>query len=369
MALTTGSVTIHGASTSAVIQITNDTLGLALASGFQSLTAGALFSSSAAYSPSTAAFAASENGLTGGVVVSGSTSTVLGGDNSPLFFIGSSNAEIVAGNANDVIVAQTGADTIAAGGGNNLIDLGTGTSTVFSDGNDTILSGTGGAVVFAGTSDQSSITGTGSMTVYAASGGLNYVQQGSVGATFISNASGVAINVTGGSGAETLYGASGATLTVSNSTSNNVFVANDSTHGGVSGSVVMNGSSATGGSQFWAGSGNATLIGGVGNDTLVAGFGSATMTGAGGSNEFDFFTVQGGSNTQVTITDFNASDTLKLFGYGTSAAAVAFSSAATVGSSPVITLSDQTSITLSGFSKTQLTQNEIISTAPTTTTT
>ena len=122
-------------------------------------------------------------------------------------------------------------------------------------------------------------------------------------------------------GADTFYGAGGAHFNITSTVSGNAFVLNDSTHGGVGTNQTadFNGSLASGGNQFWAGSGNATLIGGTGTDTLVAGAGASTITGGSGAfNYFDFFATNSGAN--VTITDFGSAsgNLLTFFNYGAS---------------------------------------------------
>ncbi len=347
MALSTGSFTVHGASSVTSFNLTTDGSSLVVASSVAGLTANEILTTAMPlYVGSSAAFVAVGPSLGNAAVLSTAPTTVLGADGTNVFFSDVSSSLVLTGNGNDTVIAPSGNDTIDPGAGNNVLYLGSGTASVNSAGTDTIFAGTGAETV--NVSSSASINaGTGGLSILGA--GANVTVNGANGA------------------AVTIYGGSGSTAYVSGSAANNVFVANDSTKGASGGSVVFNGASATGGSQFWAGSGNATLIGGSGNDTLVAGQGASTMTGAGGTNEFDFFTVQGGSNTSAAITDFEtagASDSIKLFNYGTSAAATAFSSAAQVGSNTVITLSDSSTITLLNFSKSNLTASEILSTPP-----
>ena len=182
-------------------------------------------------------------------------------------------------------------------------------------------------------------------------GGINYMQSG--GTLLLNAQAGETDTISAASGGpDTVYGASGSTVLYSGSTGNNVFVANDPTHG-EGGSVDFNAGTTTVGNQFWAGSGNATLIGGTGVDTIVAGNGMSTLTGGSGSaNYFDLFSVNGGSGTNVTITDFNAAsgNSITLFNYGASGAAYAIDNQAQQpnGTGTLITLSDKSTILLQG---------------------
>ncbi len=191
---------------------------------------------------------------------------------------------------------------------------------------------------------------------------------------------GTVVNLSGGSvrfiadsgsgtvsgGVDTIYGGSGAVMTLTSSGHNNILVANEARliDGG---SIVLDGSQANGGNQFWAGSGNATLIGGLGIDTLAAGTGHSTLTGgSGAANMFAFFTVQGGSGAEATITDFAAAsgNQILLFDYGASGVATALSSAQQVGNDTQMTLSDGTQIVLSNFQKSDLNAADFAYTTP-----
>jgi Ca2+-binding RTX toxin-like protein len=124
-----------------------------------------------------------------------------------------------------------------------------------------------------------------------------------------------AVYATAGAGNETITGAGGSPdgFSVAGSTGNNTFV---------------------------AGSGNDTLIAGAGADTLVGGTGHALMVSGSGA---DVFAFQFGSGGADTITGFKSTDTLQLTGFGITALP-----ATTSGGSTVISLSDGTTITLSG---------------------
>ena len=386
MAIATGSVTVTSGSGSFAVTLTNDATGLTLASGFQSTAAAFVATAPGFYAASSSPgpiVALNNLGFVG--FSASAASTVIGGDGTNVFFGGGSGASVVTtGDGNDTVVTGAGNDTVALGTGSNQYYLGTGSVSVESAGNDLIQGGVGAATVnvngantdaptiyggpgaltiddqvgttlsvvggnatsvFGASSGVTTVDGSDAMTVFAGSGGVQYAQLGSVGATFVGNGGNVTVN--GGAAVETLYGASGSVISLIGSTANNVFAANQTTFGGSGGSVTFDGSEASGGNQFWAGSGNASLIGGTGNDTLVGGTGFATLTGGAGANEFDKFASPGASAT-LTVTDFDtagASDVVKLFGYSSAQQTV-------VAGSDTIKLSDGSSITLQGYNST-----------------
>ena len=402
MTTTTGSVTIMGSSgVNASFTVTNDAFGLSLASSFQSMvatleTAPGGFYAYPATGPGSAFLAldGDPNNL-GEVGVAGpqGSSTLLGGDGTSFVYTGpitgSAAALIVGGSGNDTVLSGIGNDTMALGTGNNGYLVGV-NGVVDSQGTDTIVGGVGttdvsvsGSNSVVATSDISgsqlnlddsmgtgttvyvynnasiigasgsvtTINAAGPATVTAGMGGINYMQSG--GTLLLNAQAGETDTISAASGGpDTVYGASGSTVLYSGSTGNNVFVANDPTHG-EGGSVDFNAGTTTVGNQFWAGSGNATLIGGTGVDTIVAGNGMSTLTGGSGSaNYFDLFSVNGGSGTNVTITDFNAAsgNSITLFNYGASGAAYAIDNQAQQpnGTGTLITLSDKSTILLQG---------------------
>ncbi len=401
MATSTGSFTISGGSgISSVLSVTNDAFGLALASSFQSLTAQLASTPNSFYTFSSgSSFLAAENGLGyTGIAAPAGAVTVLGADGTNLVYNGpiassdsGDTAVIVGGNGNDTISTGAGSATVAAGTGHNGIVIGE-NGLVDSAGTDTVIAGLGSTTVnvsgtgsFIASSEipgstlvvndasgtnatiyavnattvtgasvgPTTIDGYGPVTVDAGAGGTQYSQFG--GTLRLYGLSGETDNIAAtGGGPDTLYGASGTVINLTGSTANNIFVGNDTNHGG-SGSVDFNASGDTGGNAFWAGSGNTTLIGGTGTDTLVAGAGSATITGgSGASNYFDFFSSNGGSNTKVTINDFGAAsgNSITLFGYGLSGVSAALasqvqeSSSYSQGQGTLITLNDGSTIFL-----------------------
>lgn len=325
MPASTGNVTVRSAdSTIHTVAVTTDSSGLALASSFSSITA--LFASTAGVytlGSSDAGYFAAGNGagsigLTIDALATGSSfAAVLVGDSSTLNFSGSVATGIVSGDGNDTISVVGAADTIHAGTGSNTISVSGsgGIANVYTVGFDTVTGDSSTAINV----DNDAKSGAGS-AVAQIFGGSASVE---------------------GSGTTIVYGGSGA-FVYDTGAGNNVFVANDLKH--PAGNAFFIAPDATGNNQFWAGSGNASLIGGLGNDTLVAGTGNATMTGGSGANEFAVFN-DGTNSANVTISDFgsSASNYLSFFNFGSSAIA----QQATLGTDTVLKLTNGTTITLS----------------------
>ena len=402
MAVFTANVTITGSTgSSAGLTITSGTdgFGSALASTFASsipsLVTQLVSTPSTFYTlaPGSSFLVVEDNLGFAGIIGKNGSSNVLVGDGTSFAYFGptsgSASGSIVGGSGNDVFSSGIGNDTVALGGGSNFVFDNAG--IIDSAGNNDTVEGGSGAVIVTITGSNSyakdehlggsmtvhdesgtnttvfsgnntvvygaSVSGTtidvgGNTTVFAGSGGTTFLQ--SAGAFVLNGSAGETDNITvSGGGPDTLYGASGAVINLTSTIPGNVFVANDPTHT-VGGAVSLNGANASGGNQFWAGSGNATLIGGAGTDTMVAGHGASTLTGgSGASNYFDLFASNGGSNTNVTITDFGAAagNKITLFNYGASqvAAAIAESQVQTGTGQTVLNLSDGTKITLQGY--------------------
>ena len=93
--------------------------------------------------------------------------------------------------------------------------------------------------------------------------------------------------------------------------------------------------------------------------------------GSGAANEFDLFSVNGGSNTHVTINDFGsaAGNVITLFGYGASGVNYALShqaqtpTSATQTAGTMIALSDNSTIFLKGVNS-SLTSSSFRSSEP-----
>ncbi len=259
---------------------------------------------------------------TGGqaVVVSGTTAGTITG-------LATATDEVLVGNqANDTINAAGGSGTIVAGNGANIIHLNGADASTQPGGSQQIFTGTG--------SDTISMFG-GQVTVQAETGGS------------------VTVKVLGGN--DTIsFGSGGDTAVVSGTAT---------ITSGAAGTVFTAGTTTTTTASVIAGSGNSTLIGGKGNDTFAGGSGSTSMTGgtkatlfiggtgsdtmtastvAGSSAVFDFNSVLGGGSH--TITNFVASDTINLIGYAGQTPVEQV-----VGGNTIITLGDNTTITLTGY--------------------
>ncbi len=338
------------------------------------------------------------------VIDNDASSTVVVGDGDDLTYSGSSNALIIGGAGNDTVLSGSGSDTIALGGGSNQIYTGSGHSIVYSQGADLVQAGSGndtvsvtgsnatinggygastldvddsagsgtvinvstGATVEGSSSSVTTINAYGDTTVHGGAGGTLYNEQNG---TLKFVGLGGSVTVTGGpaAGNDTLYGASGSNVVLASQAHNNVFVANDPNYG-ADGNVTLDGGMADGGNQFWAGSGNASLIGGTGGDTMVGGTGNATMVGGIGSatNYFDLFASQSGASTDVTIENFGAvaANKLTLFEFGQAATSAALQNATQTGSGTVLHLDNGATIMLEGIEKSQLSAQNVFSTEP-----
>ena len=192
----------------------------------------------------------------------------------------------------------------------------------------------------------------GDMTISGGAGTTDAVQvAGSI--DFLGHGGVLMLTQNSGAAPDVLYGGSGASITLTGQVHGDTFVANDPTKVG-GGAVDFDGSQASGGNAFWAGSGNATLIGGAGADTLVGGAGASTLTGGGGGDQFDLFSIEGGSATAVTITDLGGSDTLNLFGYGSAGLQYALGHSQQVGADTKVLLQDGSTITLQNVQQASL---------------
>jgi Ca2+-binding RTX toxin-like protein len=276
-------------------------------------------------------------------VASAGSGTVAGGGGNDRIVIGGSSAgnwNITLGNGDDTVLATgTGTQIVNAGGGHNQIVLGAGPAQVQLGGDDTVSGGSGPATI-AGVGDTRAL-------VYGGSGDLTYIG-GSEAATIF-----------GGSGSDTFFGGSGPDIFHGGTAGNNLIMGGSGAatlYGGGNGDQLFAGSPT--GQVLHAAGGNETLTGGSGNDTFFGSAGNDTVRTGGGTDSFLFVNHQSGG-TEL-IVDFNtATEALTLQGYAAGEAANAFNTAKLVGgSSTVITLSDNTQITLQGI--TDLKQSNII---------
>jgi hypothetical protein len=238
----------------------------------------------------------------------------------------------------------TGAVVVGPGTTNGTI---TGASYVISDAPDASLTvSSSSAQVFAAPGD--TITASGADTLFgAASGGgaTNFISTGAnssiVGSTgdIAATASGANTTLIGGTGSSTF----------------SVTGANSLVVGGYSGNTNITLAETTGGSEIATNplpgeNGNlVATLSATGADTVIGGGGHSTITGGGGDDVFGF--VNGHAGGSETINGFTSSDTFAFGGYGYSSANVPTESYDTPGAtgSDVITLTDGTTITLTGI--------------------
>ncbi|WP_353861929.1 calcium-binding protein [Azospirillum formosense] len=236
------------------------------------------------------------NDVKGTTITTGTGSgTVIGGAGGQLLGTaasGNGRFNIYGGSGDDTVIAAAGNNTITSGSGNNIVAAFGGTNAIVS-------SGTSDTIIAAGGNNTIALTGSG--TVSAAAGN-NVIFGGSTSSMFV-----------GGSGNTTLLGGAG----------------ND---------TIFAGSSSTG-----------TLLasGGAGNDVIFAGKGTNALVGGDGRDLFVFSSVFGGGKS--VIADFKAgTDTLAITGYSGITASSVLNSATASSAGVVITLSDKTTILLSG---------------------
>ena len=274
------------------------------------------------------------------------------------------NWAVATGNGNDTIVAAGGGnDSIAAGGGTNNIQLGGGNDKILTTGFDIIQGGSGSATVsaLAGGHDRI-VAGSGNLDVNA-SGNAIVVMLAGTGSDTFTGASGIAIVhggtagnnlLTAGTGATTLFGGgSGDTLIAGGA--HQLLIAG-------SGAETLQGSAAgydrlrTGlGADSLAASGNYNvLVRGAGATSVT----SAVMSASGSHNEFLFVNAGKAGGGTDTITGFNSTDKVGLYGYAPGVIVNAVKSQTPLaGGSTTVTLTDNTKITFTGLSTQLTTQN------------
>ena len=248
------------------------------------------------------------------------------------------------------VAAAGGTNFISVGGaGSNLIAGGTGADSIIADGGGTISGGLGSNFIRTATSVGSSalikssgadqiFLGAGSATVAVASvASINAVG----GSAVVSQGSGSNVTMFGGSGTTTVFGGAGSALSYFSSMGigSMTFVAG-------SGSETVNGAGSSQSMVMFGGTGNDLLIGGSGADTIIAGSSASTISGGAGADLFEVLASNGGAAASAVITDFSASDTLLINGYGASAAQITNNINAAGGNSFLLT--DGTTITLVG---------------------
>ena len=279
--------------------------------------------------------------------------SILSASGGTTFFAGAAQTMFIAGGGNNTFngfVAPDGLTTLPGPGSSTLSMVATGA------GDDTITTGTGNFDVDPGAGSNVVTLGTG--TVYVNSLGQDLITGGpahttagvpAIGTIFLS---GIGATVNGGTGALAILasngisspgggldiitlGSGGGSITgVSNSTFNLAGTA--SVTGGGNDTINM-------------GSATATVLGGTGANLFVIGSATSSLSGGGGAaNTYEFQATATGGATDV-IGDFKAADKLSITGYAINGSALLAGSTVQGGTNTTITLSDQTKIVLQNF--------------------
>jgi Ca2+-binding RTX toxin-like protein len=252
------------------------------------------------------------------------TDVVLGGGNNTVNFSGSKGiVQAFISNGNNTVLGGLGTTLIDAGVGNNTVSLGGGTSAVIVEGHDNIFLGSGTAVVAVDTVPGANVTIHGSSTSSA----------------LVFTNGNAASTVTAGAGSDLVYGSVGGGVFTGGSAGGNVLL-------GGTGAVTLFGGGANdylqGGSN-----GNNSIKAAGGNSTLVASSGgSDTLTAGTGTDTLSFAAEV--ANKNYTVTGYNATDLLQIDSAHYGSATIPGADKVSGGNS-VLTLSDNTKITLIGY--------------------
>jgi fibronectin-binding autotransporter adhesin len=301
------------------------------------------------------------------------TDTVYGGGNDTIITnsgpcdvtTSTAGKSVVFAGASDNIISLDGADTLVAVGGAGANDTvnggnagndiifapGTGLLNVYGGASTEIVVGFGGTIrMYGGIANGSTLwCGNAAQALYYGGAGSAVVIGGS-GDLFVQGGAG-AVTVFAGSGDTLIQGAPGPSefvagegaSTITAAAGNLVWLAgaaNDSLVA-TGGNATIWGANSTGDNVFQAGTGPCTLSGGLGNDTFLGGTGAALMLAGKGGDVFSFTNaLAGGADIIRNFSTTN--DQIDLHGYS------GFTNAL-VGGSEVLSLSDGTTITLSGI--------------------
>jgi Ca2+-binding RTX toxin-like protein len=257
----------------------------------------------------------------------GGDDTVDGGAGNDLIFAGSGNDDVNAGSGNDQIFAGTGDDTVAAESGNDVVFVGSG--------DDVVTAGSGNDQIFAGSGNDSVDAGADNDTIFASSGDDT---------------------IDGGAGNDLIFSSFGNDVTSGGAGNDRIF--------GGFGNDIVNGDE--GSDVIFAGIGNDVVNGGADNDILRGGSGSDTINGGSGDDLLfgnsgsDVFVFELGAGNDI-IRDFNeAFDTINLDAFNIANFAALEAISEQVGNSVVITLDEETSITLENTQLDDLSASDFI---------
>jgi hypothetical protein len=271
---------------------------------------------------------------------------------------------IESGSSNLSVTTTTGNDHIVTGIATNTISLGSGADTVITYGVSTITGTTGKDTITVNGAWGTVTTGTGSSVVTMNTGGVvttngHDTVTAATGLTL--TADGPSTTVTGGAGFIWFSGDGSATITggtgggyfnftkITGGAVTTALGATDTiTFGAAGGTAKTNGTDTVqagpGATTISALAGSAAVSGGTGKMTFIEGAATATVTAGSGIESFTLTKGQAGG--ALTIKDFvPGSDTIQLAGY--QAADV---TTQVVNGTTRITLSDHSTITLTGFS-------------------
>jgi hypothetical protein len=305
------------------------------------------------------------------VTLSATHATIIGGAGGMTIrdLVGGNTIEGIAGNAQNGInvTTTTGNDTIITSSwASNVINLGAGNDTVTVNGSSTVTGSTGNDTINVnGGGSNTIVTGTGTSTVtmktagYVTTNGHDTVTTTS----WLSlTANGSATTLTGGAGL-IWFGGTGGTATITGGAGGGSFNLSHLTGGGTvttatgasdsitlgngGGTVNAHGSDyvglGSGAATISALAGTTTVQGSSGRMNFIEGAARATVTA--GSGAATFTITNGHAGGTLTINDFvPGSDTINLVGYLSGNVHTQISGGATH-----ITLSDNTVITLAGF--------------------
>jgi hypothetical protein len=282
---------------------------------------------------------------------------VLGGAGDDIIYTGAGDDEIDGGDGDDRLFGEAGDDTIRGGAGNDFIDGGAGDDIIFGGaGDDTIRASAGRDTIDGGdgfdTLDLTAVTGPVLVDVPGgriSGGGVDIASFTSIENLLFGDGDNI---VTGGNGDDSFDGGAG-NDTLNGGAGDDVIaggLGNDSLNGG-SGDDRLDGgvgndalSGGSGDDVLLGGAGDDTLSGGSGDDWLEDGAGNDLLTGGSGTDTFHFAAGFG----RDAISDFGASDP-DIISFESDLFAdfdAVIAASAQLGGDVVITVDDQTSLTL-----------------------
>lgn len=305
--------------------------------------------------------------------------TIDAGDGDDQIYMGGYTAD-----ANDHILGGAGNDTIYADMGDDFVDGGVGDDRLFGGaGNDTIFGGAGNDLLDGGDGDDILNGGDGDDVIRGGAGndiidggagydvldlsdaagpiyvdfGAGYVSGAGIGTDTFTGIEKLlfgdgANDITGGNGDDIFDGGAGNDTLKGGAGDDQLFggLGDDTLIGGSGDDIVDGGegndtiSGGSGDDQLMGGAGNDVISGGSGDDDITGGAGDDILTGGSGTDSFHFAAGFG----HDTITDFGASDQ-DLIWFNSDLFAdfdAVFDHAVQVGNDVVITIDEDTSLTL-----------------------